>query len=304
MNNLTPSDGIVHAQRIEATRADKDGATAGALDRDVTIPAIGTVLCAVDFSDHSRAALYLAAGVSLAAGSELAILRVDGRSGKEDDVAAARAELDEFVRRTLPGSVAYRSATEAIVAHGRPAEQILAHAARLNAGLIVMGTHGRGALGRMFLGSITERVLRDTSVPLAIVPLSDPEVISLADTRAVPHVGIVLVPIDLAAPSRTQLDWAGRFSLASAHRLLMMYVVPPGADREISRERLETLARGTPTARGIRALVVNGDVVDQVVKIARHDDVGIIVVGRNSHVPGRMAYELVRRAGRVVVFIP
>ena len=40
MNNLTPSDGIVHAQRIEATRADKDGATAGAFDRAVTIPAI------------------------------------------------------------------------------------------------------------------------------------------------------------------------------------------------------------------------------------------------------------------------
>ncbi len=270
----------------------------------MTIPALGTVLCPVDLSEHSQAALYLAAGLSMAAESRLVILRVDDRSDSETDVMSARVELEEFMRQTLPGSAGYRAATETIISHGRPAEVILAHAAGREAGLIVMGTRGRGALGRALLGSTTERVLRETSVPLAMVPPSHPEVISLAETRAVPHVGIVLVPVDLAMPASRQLEWAGRFSVASEHHLLMMHVVPNGTDRDTARERLDALARTTPTARGIRTLVLDGDVADEVVKVAARDKAGMIVLGRSGQAPGKMAYELVRRTSSVVVLVP
>ena len=45
-------------------------------------------------------------------------------------------------------------------AHGLPSEQIIAAAKATGAAQIVMGTHGRGAVGTFFLGSVAQRVVR------------------------------------------------------------------------------------------------------------------------------------------------
>ena len=54
------------------------------------------------------------------------------------------------------------------VRHGFPAEVIPAVAAESKSGLIAMSTHGRSGLGRLFLGSVSERVLRSVSVPVLL----------------------------------------------------------------------------------------------------------------------------------------
>lgn len=48
-------------------------------------------------------------------------------------------------------------------------EKIIAEADKWQAELIVLGTHGRSGLSRLILGSITEEVLRETSIPLHVV---------------------------------------------------------------------------------------------------------------------------------------
>jgi nucleotide-binding universal stress UspA family protein len=50
-----------------------------------------------------------------------------------------------------------------------PADGILQLAALKNADLIVMGTHGRSGLNRWMLGSVAERVLRESPVPVLTV---------------------------------------------------------------------------------------------------------------------------------------
>ncbi|PSP86331.1 universal stress protein [Halobacteriales archaeon QS_1_68_17] len=52
---------------------------------------------------------------------------------------------------------------------GKPAEEILEYADEAGVDLIVMGTHGRGGLGRRLLGSVTERVVRLSDVPVHVV---------------------------------------------------------------------------------------------------------------------------------------
>jgi len=52
---------------------------------------------------------------------------------------------------------------------GDPAEQILRVARDLQAGLIVMTTHGRGALGRWVFGSVADQVMRTSPVPVLVV---------------------------------------------------------------------------------------------------------------------------------------
>jgi nucleotide-binding universal stress UspA family protein len=52
---------------------------------------------------------------------------------------------------------------------GHPAEEIVKAAKRDKAHLIVMGTHGHGALGRLLMGSVAQRVVSDSDVPVLLV---------------------------------------------------------------------------------------------------------------------------------------
>jgi tellurite resistance protein TerC len=52
---------------------------------------------------------------------------------------------------------------------GSPAAKILEHARTLGASMIAMATHGRSGVARLTLGSVTEQVLRTTSVPVLVV---------------------------------------------------------------------------------------------------------------------------------------
>ncbi|WP_136588645.1 universal stress protein [Salinigranum halophilum] len=59
---------------------------------------------------------------------------------------------------------------------GRPHEVIVVAAADYDSDLVVMGTHGRSGLDRLrHLGSVTERVVRTSSVPVLTTPLSADE---------------------------------------------------------------------------------------------------------------------------------
>ncbi len=55
---------------------------------------------------------------------------------------------------------------ETLVTSGDPAEQVLETARDLDADLIVMGTHGRKGLSHLVLGSVAERVVRESPIPV------------------------------------------------------------------------------------------------------------------------------------------
>jgi nucleotide-binding universal stress UspA family protein len=57
-----------------------------------------------------------------------------------------------------------------VLAHGEPWKQILEIAKERMADIIVMGTHGRRGLSRVFLGSVAEKVVRLSPVPVMTVP--------------------------------------------------------------------------------------------------------------------------------------
>jgi nucleotide-binding universal stress UspA family protein len=78
---------------------------------------------------------------------------------------AARKALDADlarVRQRLPGA-------RAVLACGAAWEEILAAAKHNDADLIVMGTHGRRGLPRLWLGSVAERVVRTSPIPVLTV---------------------------------------------------------------------------------------------------------------------------------------
>jgi nucleotide-binding universal stress UspA family protein len=73
---------------------------------------------------------------------------------------------------------------------GDPAEQILRVAKDLNVGLIVMTTHGRGALGRWAFGSVADVVTRTSPVPVFVVR---PQA---GESTIAPDIRRVVVPLD------------------------------------------------------------------------------------------------------------
>ncbi|KDS90875.1 stress response protein [Halorubrum saccharovorum] len=81
-----------------------------------------------------------------------------------DDANEAVAEVESLAAETDLG-------VETAVAEGSPSKEIIRHAEANGCDLIVMGTHGRGGIDRLLLGSVAEKVVRGSSVPVLTVRL-------------------------------------------------------------------------------------------------------------------------------------
>jgi len=139
------------------------------------------ILVATDLSETSGRALAVAVQLARDHGAALRILHVVHDVASEPwaieaagvDFGALTAEVRDRAERDLAACVARinpapeRMTAEVLV--GRPAAEIIRRAADLHADLVVVGSHGRGPLGRVFLGSVADRVLRESGCPVLVV---------------------------------------------------------------------------------------------------------------------------------------
>lgn len=101
--------------------------------------------------------------------SQLEELEKNNMKKARDDMKQA---LDDFAKKELkdfPEDLARFAGAE--VAIGHPVIKILETAKRLDVDLIVMGTHGKGAIEQAFLGSVAEKVLKKSTRPVFVIPL-------------------------------------------------------------------------------------------------------------------------------------
>jgi nucleotide-binding universal stress UspA family protein len=97
------------------------------------------------------------------------------KQGRFDEMDELKARADEAT-----GAVAAAAAERGVevvehVSGGRPHKVIADYAEDNGADLIVMGSHGRAGVRRALLGSVTERTLRSTHVPILVVDYLDEE---------------------------------------------------------------------------------------------------------------------------------
>lgn len=91
-------------------------------------------------------------------------------------VEALEADAEAALAEVTSACEAAGVSSEPHLRRGRPHEEVLAAADAYECDLIVMGTHGRRGLDRIrHLGSVTERVVRASSVPVLATPLSSVE---------------------------------------------------------------------------------------------------------------------------------
>lgn len=99
-----------------------------------------------------------------------------GRLPMDTSWEAVSGLLQEEGQRALD---AVREAAEGIavdgkITEGAPSSEIVDYADAEDVDLIIMGTHGRGGLGRLLLGSVAERVVRTATVPVLTIRVGEP----------------------------------------------------------------------------------------------------------------------------------
>jgi nucleotide-binding universal stress UspA family protein len=145
---------------------------------------IRRILAPSDFSDASRRAVDYAADLAERFGAELALLHVVEippglsastlmRSGANGRMEPMGDYLRDIAMETLQGLGLEPQKRGLIVTYavelGDAEKEIRRAAERLEAGLIVLGTHGRTGLRHLLLGSVAERVVRQSVVPVLTV---------------------------------------------------------------------------------------------------------------------------------------
>jgi universal stress protein A len=140
------------------------------------------ILVATDFSQHASAALRLATELAKAGDGELRLVHVldlipyslpDGMP-IYDAVTLTRVRDDATRRLSEQKEEALKAGVrrvEATLLDGQPSYEIVRVAADWEAGVIVIGTHGRRGFSRLLLGSVAERVVRNAHCPVLVVPL-------------------------------------------------------------------------------------------------------------------------------------
>lgn len=105
--------------------------------------------------------------------------------------------------------------------YGSPAERIPQIAEQHEVSLIAMVTHGYSGFQRWALGSITDKVIQTSHIPVFVVRNDDEPVI---DT---PHIQRILVPLDGSELARAGLDYAIMLATKCKAHLHLLRVVEP-----------------------------------------------------------------------------
>jgi len=133
------------------------------------------ILCPVDFDDTSATAVKEAGAIAALCNSSVALLHVVfiNPLATEGFVLAELQESQSEHARNKVAEIAKRLLAdrdyEIDIRIGDPAETILAAEAELKADLVVMATHGRHGLKRLVIGSVAERVVRESQVPVLTI---------------------------------------------------------------------------------------------------------------------------------------
>jgi nucleotide-binding universal stress UspA family protein len=235
------------------------------------------ILAPTDFSELSGEAARLAARIAAQNDAELVLFYADPflppphfLGSDVGDVAASLAnsktlaeeELEKLRAEVVPATVRSRS----VVIEDLPVAAIVDWSNRNEVDLVVMGTHGRSGINRIMLGSVSERVLREGSVPLLLVrPHQSAEIRT------------IVCPVNLSPIAQRTLEYAAGFATAAGAQLALWHVpeshepegesieqwIPPQLREKVTFHRLEQ----------------GGDPAEHLIHAAREEGADLIIIG-------------------------
>ncbi len=266
------------------------------------------ILCPTDFSEVSTTAEACATALARHYDAGLHLLHIDPPTpvmapyGEipvdirlfEEQREQAERDLEAARERARAAGVA----ADASVRGGHPAREILAVAGEIQADLIVLGSHGRGGVEHLLLGSVAEKVMRKAACPVMVVPAGAAGKDDVLFSR-------ILCPVDGSASSADAVSYAVSLARETNGRLILLSVVEPvptGGEfgaldtdeyRRLGEAHAQTLLQNAVAAEvrdwcHVEEVVAVGKASERILATAADKSADVIVMG----VRGRGAIDL------------
>ncbi|HXY52830.1 MAG TPA: universal stress protein [Terriglobales bacterium] len=268
------------------------------------------ILFATDFSPCSETALPFAAGLARRYGATLYTVNVIRE--ERGDVHP----LDSFyLRHTAEKNMARLVKTETVAGikhrellrEGKLSQVLTALIRTLAVDVVVMGTHGRGGVAKLLLGSVAERIVGSAPCPVLTI---GPHV----SGRSEPELKLqrILFATDLAPGPEKALSYALWLAEHEQAHLTVLQVqnVSSGSGRDIVLKRL---VQPLPAEMPETDFVVEiGGVAEHILRAAEARGVDLIVMGLHhtpyvrlsAHLPWVTTHQVLSRASCPVLTAP
>lgn len=289
----------------------------------------GKLLVGVDDTPMARDALNFAAMMSLRTGATLALTHIiqnesPSVAGWNDFKQGQRAEAEQLFERAvseLAGEFEFET-------HVKVAESdvqgLIDLADEIDAAAIVVGSSHRGAVGRVFVGSVGERLLHGAGRPVIVVPRgytvedSSLQRVGVAYDGGDESAAALTAAVELARAARTDLKL-----LAVSDPSIFVVTMPPDmvsaintveleqAHRESLHRALDEAADAIDAPAELTTEVLIGAPADELAAAGSGDDgVDLLVCGSRGYGPvkvvllGSVSAKLVRSAECPVMVVP
>ena len=282
------------------------------------------ILLATDFSDASEKAFNYAIAIARLHGSKIYLVHVlrpeftsvvpeppsdwvRHEAEREMEALASRSELEPIAHETVVRMGSVWSVLSAVVDQE-------------NIDLIMLGTHGRGGLKKLLLGSVAEEVVRKVSCPVITVgPHIDISLSTAGDFHR------ILFATDFHPASAKALEYALLLANQFRAKLILLHLMPPAVlpspgvtfynekavdkwqakERASAEHRLEEMLPVSIRLWSEPEYVVGFDfVADGILKVAAEQKADLIIMGANrsisakvsAHALKAVSYEVIRRS--------
>jgi len=283
---------------------------------------IRSILCPLDFSEASRAALRAAARFASQFSATVHVVFVEDPLLAQVEHGASACprlldELSQFIASTVDLDLPAEPKLHVVT--GEPGPEIVALAKREGVDLIVMGAHGLTGVRKAFFGSTTARVLKRATVPLLVVPAST----DVDQARNLEGLGSILVLSDFGPAASTAAALAAGFAHAIGARLVLVHVMPhvsmplswrfraEAAIEEHAAQVHQQMCHAMALLEGyglVESVIVQGNIAECVAELARSRRAGLIVMGlertESGPRPGSTAYPVICSAPVPVLAVP
>ena len=187
---------------------------------------IRRILLPLDGSRFAETALQLAQNLAAAANAELHLLLVHeplacvDKKTYEKLLAWARMGEDEYLSETAARTGSAGTRCPHKVLQGVPAEVIAKFAKETEIDLLVMSTHGWGAIKRFWFGSVADRLIRECRAPVLLVRPAE-------DGTAITGIQSILVALDRSGCGEAVLPMVADLALTLGAEIKLLQVVQP-----------------------------------------------------------------------------
>jgi nucleotide-binding universal stress UspA family protein len=150
-------------------------------EMEETMSTMRRLLVAIDLSEPSKEVIDTAVRLATALDGSIELVHVRepfiyAMAGQYGPSLEQEEALVAWIDQTLAAASERLSQTRVPCVttslYGSPAREIVAHAEKVGADLIVVGTHGRGGLSHAVLGSVAERIVQKARRPVLTVPVT------------------------------------------------------------------------------------------------------------------------------------